>query len=57
MFTQVEDLLPVISFGAKKNTETEKKHHGFVKRMLDKGYTPRQVRRLVDWYQRVKKAG
>ena len=57
MFTQVEDLLPVISFGDKKNNETKKKHHDFVKRMSDKGYTPRQVRRLVDWYQRVKKAG
>lgn len=56
MFTQVEDLLPVISFGAKKDSQTEKKHHDFVKRMADKGYTPLQVRRLVEWYQRVKKA-
>ena len=28
MFSQVEDLLPVISFGSKKDTETEKKHGG-----------------------------
>ena len=26
MFSQVEDLLPVISFGTKKDSETEKKH-------------------------------
>ena len=26
MFSQVEDLLPVISFGSKKDSDTEKKH-------------------------------
>jgi len=57
MFSQVEDLLPVISFGAKKDGETEKKHDEFVSRMVLRGYTPRQVRRLVEWYMRVKKAG
>jgi serine protein kinase len=57
MFSQVEDLLPVISFGAKKDGEGEKKHDEFVKRMVQRGYTPRQVRRLVEWYMRVKKAG
>jgi serine protein kinase len=57
MFSQVEDLLPVISFGAKKDGETEKKHNDFVERMVARGYRPRQVRRLVDWYMRVKKSG
>lgn len=57
MFSQVEDLLPVISFGAKKDSDTEKKHNDFVDRMTERGYTPRQVRRLVDWYMRVKKSG
>ena len=57
MFSQVEDLLPVISFGSKKDTETEKKHHEFVERMISRGYTERQVRRLVEWYMRVKQAG
>jgi serine protein kinase len=57
MFSQVEDLLPVISFGAKKDGETEKKHEEFVSRMVARGYTPRQVRRLVEWYMRVKKSG
>lgn len=57
MFSQVEDLLPVISFGAKKDGETEKKHEEFVARMMDRGYTQRQVRRLVEWYMRVKKSG
>jgi serine protein kinase len=57
MFTQVEDLLPVISFESKKDTDTQTKHNEFVKRMLTRGYTPRQVRRLVEWYMRVNKAG
>jgi serine protein kinase len=57
MFSQVEDLLPVISFGSKKDSESESKHAEFVERMVQRGYTPRQVRRLVEWYMRVKQAG
>jgi serine protein kinase len=57
MFGQVEDLLPVISFGSKQDSVTEKRHTEFVQRMVERGYTKRQVRRLVDWYMRVNKAG
>lgn len=57
MFSQVEELLPVISFGSKKDSDTEKKHSDFVDRMTERGYTERQVRRLVEWYMRVKQAG
>ncbi len=57
MFSQVEDLLPVISFSSKRDSDTEKKHSDFVERMTSRGYTPRQVRRLVEWYMRVNKAG
>ncbi|WP_192251619.1 PrkA family serine protein kinase [Mesorhizobium silamurunense] len=57
MFGQVEDLLPVISFGSKQDSVTEKRHNEFVQRMAERGYTQRQVRRLVDWYMRVNKAG
>ncbi len=57
MFSQVEDLLPVISFGSKKDSDTERKHGDFVDRMTERGYTERQVRRLVEWYMRVKQAG
>jgi serine protein kinase len=56
MFSQVEDLLPVISFGSKKDGETEQKHEDFVVRMTTRGYTVRQVRRLVEWYMRVKQS-
>jgi serine protein kinase len=57
MFSQVEELLPVISFGSKKDSDSEKKHGEFVRRMMERGYTERQVRRLVEWYMRVKQAG
>jgi serine protein kinase len=57
MFSQVEDLLPIISFGAKQDTKTEKQHADFLERMMSRGYTERQVRRLVEWYMRVNKAG
>ena len=57
MFSQVEDLLPVISFGSKRDGDTAMKHDEFVARMVERGYTERQVRRLVEWYIRVKQAG
>ncbi len=57
MFSQVEELLPVISFTSKRDSDTEKKHGEFVQRMVERGYTERQVRRLVEWYMRHKKAG
>lgn len=57
MFANVEELLPVISFDVKKDGETEEKHQAFLERMVRRGYTERQVRRLVEWYMRVRKAG
>ena len=57
MFSQVEELLPVISFGTKKDGNTDKQHRQFVDRMVERGYTERQVRRLVEWYMRVNKTG
>ncbi len=56
MFSSVEELLPVISFGAKQDKDTEKKHNEFVERMERKGYTARQTRRLTEWFMRVRKS-
>jgi len=56
MFSQVEDLLPVISFEGKKDKDLEKKHNDFMDRMEERGYTPRQIRRLVEWYMRIRKS-
>lgn len=56
MFSSTEELLPVISFNAKSSAQDQKKHEEFVNRMVAKGYTPKQVRLLSDWYLRVRKA-
>ncbi|MET0218415.1 MAG: PrkA family serine protein kinase [Burkholderiales bacterium] len=56
MFSTTEDLLPVISFNAKASADEQKKHQNFVDRMVEKGYTPKQVRLLVEWYLRVRKS-
>jgi len=56
MFSQVEDLLPVISFDGKKSSDLDKKHKDFTSRMRENGYTDRQIRRLCEWYMRVRKA-
>jgi serine protein kinase len=56
MFSNTEELLPVISFNAKASAEEHQKHQGFVERMVDKGYTEKQVRLLAEWYLRVRKA-
>jgi len=55
MFSNTEELLPVISFGKKSTEEEESKHADFVDRMVKKGYTKRQVRLLVEWYMRFRK--
>lgn len=56
MFSNTEDLLPVISFSSKSSAEDEKKHENFVERMVERGYTKKQVRLLSEWYLRVRKS-
>ena len=56
MFSNTEDLLPVISFNTKASEEEHIKHENFVARMVAKGYTEKQVRLLCDWYLRVRKS-
>jgi serine protein kinase len=56
MFSNTEDLLPVISFSAKSSSEDQTKHDDFVNRMIERGYTEKQVRLLADWYLRVRKS-
>ncbi|MFZ5593947.1 MAG: PrkA family serine protein kinase [Pseudomonadota bacterium] len=56
MFSNTEDLLPVISFNAKSSAEDKKKHEDFVARMVHKGYTPKQVRLLCEWHLRTRKS-
>ncbi len=56
MFSNTEDLLPVISFNAKSSSEEQRKHDDFVARMVERGYTEKQVRLLAEWYLRVRKS-
>lgn len=56
MFSNTEELLPVISYGAKTNKKDQEKHDEFVRRMVDRGYSTRQTRRLVEWFSRVQKS-
>ena len=55
MFTKTADLLPVISFAPKGTEEEKKKHSEFVQRMIEKGYTEKQTKILVDWYLKTRK--
>jgi serine protein kinase len=56
MFSNTEELLPVISFNAKASADDANKHKEFVSRMVEKGYTAKQVRLLCEWYLRVRKS-
>ena len=56
MFSKTEDILPVISFEAKGSVELDERHRSFVNRLGARGYTEKQVRRLVDWYLHYKKS-
>jgi serine protein kinase len=56
MFSNTEELLPVISFNAKASASDQQKHSDFVGRMVKRGYTQKQVRLLSEWYLRVRKS-
>jgi serine protein kinase len=50
LFSATENIMPVISFGAKSDSELEDKHKSFVARMMEKGYTENQIRIMVGWW-------
>jgi len=56
MFSSTEDLLPVISFNVKSSSDEQQKHDDFVQRMVERGYTEKQVRLLAEWYLRARKS-
>ena len=55
MFSSTEDLLPVISFNSKASQLDQTKHEDFINRLIERGYTHKQVRLLTEWYLRVRK--
>ena len=56
MFSNTEELLPVISFTKKSSADEQQKHDEFVERMMERGYTANQVQLVVDWFQRVQRS-
>lgn len=56
MFSNTDELLPIISFGTKKSSDEEDKHHKFVDRMIARGYTKRQIQLIVSWYTQYNKS-
>jgi serine protein kinase len=56
LFTGTQNILPVISFGTKQDSEIESKHHAFVDRMIAMGYTKHQIEILVAWWSANTKA-
>lgn len=56
MFSATEQIMPVIAFGPKQDKETQEKHDGFVQRMVDRGYTPAQVKIIVAWFSNNRKS-
>lgn len=55
IFSRTEDLMPVIAFNRKENSEAQRTHEAFVNRMIERGYTRKQVQLLVDWWMRFNK--
>ncbi len=55
MFSNTEEMIPVITFNAKASADDAKKHNDFVLRMVAAGYTRRQVRLLCEWYLKSRK--
>ena len=47
-----KDLQELISFTPTGDSEKDKKHGEFVERMVKRGYTPRQVRQVVEWHNK-----
>lgn len=55
IFSNMEDMLPIISSHSKASPEDKKTHDKFVERMMDSGYTRKQVNVLVDYYVKASK--
>lgn len=56
IFSTLDSMLPVISFGTKRTEEDEVKHSSFIDRMHERGYTKRQSQRVIEYYLRMSKS-
>ena len=55
VISSTEELMPVITFSAKRSEEDQRKHKDFLQKMKERGYTERQTRLLCEWYMRVRR--
>lgn len=55
IFSNLDDMLPIVSSNTQASADEKRHHQDFVKRMVSLGYTPRMVTILVDWYIRASK--
>lgn len=56
MFSATQDIMPIVSFAPKGSSEEQKKHDEFIARLKTKGYTERQIKTMIDWWQNNRKA-
>lgn len=56
LFSATEQIMPVISFGAKQDKDLEEKHNGFVSRMIERGYSLGQIKTIVAWFSNNRKS-
>lgn len=56
IFSNLDDMLPIISNTEKASASDRKAHKEFVVRMEALGYTPKMTQTLVDWYVRADKS-
>lgn len=50
IFSNIDEMLPIISSHHQSSAEERKHHKEFVERMVKSGYTEKQVAVLVDWF-------
>lgn len=50
IFSNIDEMLPIISSNQQSSAEERKHHKEFVERMVKAGYTEKQVTLLVDWF-------
>ncbi len=52
MFSSMEEILPVISYGGHRTAEESRKHDGYVERMKARNYTESDVKLVTEYYMR-----
>jgi serine protein kinase len=50
IFSNIQDMLPIISSSTQGTSDDKQHHEQFVDRMVANGYTRNQINVLVDWY-------